>query len=158
VRTRPLGPILVVLALVLAACGGADDAAPDDRTSAAPGDADCDWSIEAPSTDFVVDRCGRALILRGVNVESAGAGPCAEPVALGAAISAGEQGLLAIVAVGGFDAPGYVLNPCGNCRQMMIDYAPDMLVIVGDEHGAHFKVRARDLLPFAYRHFDGDPP
>ena len=73
-RTRPLGPILVVLALVLAACGGADDAAPDDRTSAAPGDADCDWSIEAPSTDFVVDRCGRALILRGVNVESASKG------------------------------------------------------------------------------------
>ncbi len=97
-------------------------------------------------------------VYTGVNVESCGAGPCAEPVALGAAISAGEQGLLAIVAVGGFDAPGYVLNPCGNCRQMMIDYAPDMLVIVGDEHGAHFKVRARDLLPFAYRHFDGDPP
>lgn len=97
-------------------------------------------------------------VYTGVNVESCAAGPCAGPVALGAAISAGEQQLLVIVAVGGFEEPGYVLNPCGNCRQMMIDYAPDMLVIVGDERGAHFKVRARDLLPFAYRHFGGDPP
>lgn len=96
-------------------------------------------------------------VYTGVNVESVGAGPCAEPVALGAAISAGERQLLTIVAVGGLDEPGYVLNPCGNCRQMMIDYAPDMLVIVGDERGAYFKVRARDLLPFPYRHFDGDP-
>lgn len=97
-------------------------------------------------------------VYTGVNVESCGAGPCAEPVALGAAISAGEQHFLVIVAVGGSKEPGYVLNPCGNCRQMMIDYAPDMLVIVGDGRGAHFKVRARDLLPFAYRHFGGDPP
>ena len=101
---------------------------------------------------------GSGKVYTGVNVESAGAGPCAEPVALGAALSAGEKQLLTIVAVGGLDDPGWVLNPCGNCRQMMIDYAPDMLVIVGDERGAHFKVRARDLLPLAYRHFDGDPP
>lgn len=104
----------------------------------------------------VLTESGR--VYTGVNVESAGAGPCAEPVALGTAISAGERQLKTIVAVGGWDEPGYVLNPCGNCRQMMIDYAPDMMVIVGDQHGTLYKVRARDLLPFAYRHFDGDPP
>lgn len=103
-------------------------------------------------------RAGSGQVYTGVNIESVGAGPCAEPVALGAAISAGESTLLTIVAVGGFEEPGYVLNPCGNCRQMMIDYAPDMLVIVGDGRGAHFKVYARDLLPFPYRYFDGDPP
>jgi len=97
-------------------------------------------------------------VYTGVNVESVGAGPCAEPVALGAAISAGERRFKTIVAVGGEEEPGGVLNPCGNCRQMMIDYAPDMRVIICDDQGALVKVRARDLLPFAYRYFDGDPP
>src|SRR5690606_23451523 len=58
--------------------GGSDDAggpastnAADTSSAAGAGaGADCDWSIEAPSTNFVVDRCGRALILRGINVES----------------------------------------------------------------------------------------
>lgn len=101
-------------------------------------------------------RAGSGQVYTGVNVESAGAGPCAEPVALGAAISAGERALLTIVAVGGFEEPGYVLNPCGNCRQMMIDYAPEMMVIVEYE-GQVCKVRARDLLPAAYYHFGGQP-
>src|SRR5699024_7115399 len=30
--------------------------------------------VESPSTDFIVDRCGRVLMLRGVNVESSSKG------------------------------------------------------------------------------------
>jgi cytidine deaminase len=34
-------------------------------------------------------RCGSLQIYAGVNIESCGYGPCAEPIALGAAICAG---------------------------------------------------------------------
>lgn len=79
---RTIGPILLVLALVVAACSGGGDDADDASTTTEAGDgtggpgadADCDWSIEAPSPRFVVDRCGRSLILRGVNVESSSKG------------------------------------------------------------------------------------
>lgn len=85
VRSRHLvSAFAVVAALVLASCSSdtsdsSDRATTTDRTGAAtgsanstggPDDADCDGSIEAPSTDVVVDRCGRVVILRGVNVES----------------------------------------------------------------------------------------
>jgi len=101
-------------------------------------------------------RAASGRVYTGVNIEACAAGPCAEPIALGAAITAGERAFETIVAVGGRDEPGYVLNPCGNCRQMMIDYAPEMMVIVEYE-GQVCKVRARDLLPGAYHHFDGQP-
>src|SRR5690606_31061179 len=80
VRSRTVGPILLVVAVVLAACSGgsgdADEAVGSTTpTGAGPGaEAACDWSIEAPSTTFIVDRCGRAVILRGVNVESSSKG------------------------------------------------------------------------------------
>lgn len=85
VKIRMFAPFLAVL-LLLVACSSSDDSAEtrDPDRSEADGtddsgegagsggsdDADCDWSREAPSTDFIVDRCGRVVILRGVNVES----------------------------------------------------------------------------------------
>lgn len=41
------------------------------------------------------------------------------------------------------------IPPCGNCRQMLFEYCPDIKVIVNDEKGNFIKVKARDLLPFA---------
>ena len=74
--------------------------------------------------------------------------PCAEPIALGAAIVAGAPTFRTIVAV---NRAG-VLPPCGNCRQMLIDYAPALEVLV--QGGSHpRKVRASELLPFPYRTF-----
>lgn len=43
-----------------------------------------------------------------------------------------------------------VILPCGNCRQMLFEYCPDIKVIVNDENGNLIKVKARDLLPFAW--------
>jgi len=48
---------------------------------------------------------GSGKIYSAVNVESVGYGPCAEPIAVGSAISAGERELLRIVAVGSEQAP-----------------------------------------------------
>ena len=37
------------------------------------------------------------------------------------------------------------------CRQMLYEYCPDIKVIVNDEAGKLIKVKARDLLPFAWQ-------
>jgi cytidine deaminase len=97
-------------------------------------------------------RCASGKVYVGVNVESCGYGPCAEPVAIGAAISAGERKIVAIVAVYGGDERYPVLSPCGNCRQMLVDYAPDAMVIL-EQDGRPVKTRASSLLPAAYRNF-----
>jgi endoglycosylceramidase len=69
---------LVVVGLVAAtaaACsgGGGDEGEAD---AAAPGEdpAGCDGSVEAPEPRFVVDDCGRVVLLRGTNVESSSKG------------------------------------------------------------------------------------
>src|SRR3990170_3707497 len=85
----------------------------------------------------------------GVDVETTGYGPCAEPVAIGTAASQGEREFVSIVAVSGGDPALPVLAPCGNCRQLLADYAPDATVIL-PQGGTLVKARARDLLPLAY--------
>ena len=94
-------------------------------------------------------------IYTGVNVESCGYGPCAEPVAIGAAISNGEREFLSIVAVAARDEGYRLLSPCGNCRQLLVDYAPQAVVIL-ERRGAPAKTAAADLLPAAYSYFDDD--
>src|SRR5258708_20636084 len=42
-------------------------------------------------------------IYSGVNIDTCGYGPCAEPIALGAAISSGERALFGIVALEGLN-------------------------------------------------------
>jgi len=84
VKNRLFTPTLLVLALLLAACssdgddrGSGDTTKPEGGTTKPEGGTDeaaCDGTVEAPSTDFIVDRCGRVVILRGVNVESSAKG------------------------------------------------------------------------------------
>lgn len=94
-------------------------------------------------------RCGSGKVYAGVNIDSSGFGACAETIALGMAYSAGEREFLSVVAVYG-EKPDYpILPPCGNCRQIWKDYAPDAWVIV--MHGGKvMKTPMRQLLPDAY--------
>ena len=39
-------------------------------------------------------------------------------------------------------------DPCGNRRQMLYEYCPDIKVIVNDENGHLIKVKASDLRSF----------
>ena len=94
-------------------------------------------------------RCGSGRIYTGINVEACGYGPCAEPIAIGAALSNGEKEIVSVVAVCKRDDDYHVLSPCGNCRQLLIDYAPDATVIFVNG-GKVVKTCARDLLPGAY--------
>ena len=93
--------------------------------------------------------CKNGNIFRGVNCDGIH-GSCAEYVTVGTAISAGEREFDTIVAVHE-KAQNCVVSPCGNCRQMLFEYCPDINVIVNDENGELIKVKARDLLPFAWQ-------
>jgi cytidine deaminase len=93
-------------------------------------------------------RCKDGRVYEGVNCDGIH-GSCAEYITMGIAISAGERDFDTIVAVHE-KARNSVVSPCGNCRQMLFEYCPDILVIVNDEEGNLIKVRARELLPFAW--------
>ena len=84
----------------------------------------------------------------GVNVYSLH-GACAEQVALGTAITCGEREFVSIVAVRG-EHGEEILPPCGNCRQILGDYAPNCEVILSDKNEG-MKVLAKELLPYAYK-------
>ena len=53
---------------------------------------------------------------------------------MGIATSAGEREFDTIVATHEKALNG-VVSPCGNCRQMLFEYCPDIKVIVNDENG-----------------------
>ncbi len=104
-------------------------------------------------------RSGRIYV--GVHLESPGHDVCAEPVALGAAATAGERDFECIVAVrlsgagkasarrGSRASRPHVLSPCGICREMLYYYAPRMHVIV-PANGDLCKVAIADLLPIPW--------
>ncbi|MBD2862168.1 cytidine/deoxycytidylate deaminase family protein [Paenibacillus oceani] len=93
-------------------------------------------------------RCKNGNIYLGVNCDGIH-GSCAEYIAIGAAITAGEREFDTIVATHDKALNG-LLPPCGNCRQMLFNYCPDVKVILNDEHGTPVKVDVQDLLPLAY--------
>ena len=94
-------------------------------------------------------RMASGRIFTGINIEACAYGPCAEPIALGAAFTAGERTIVSIVAVNQQFGDYPVLSPCGNCRQLLYDYQPDAWVIFM-ENGKVRKAQAHELLPGAY--------
>lgn len=77
---------------------------------------------------------------------------CAEPVALGRAILAGTGPIVTGVAVRypkpeEYDQEIAIVTPCGACRELFVDHAPDCYVIVP----GNMKVPVMALLPLPYR-------
>jgi cytidine deaminase len=108
----------------------------------------------APYSRFKV---GAALLTKsgeiicGANVESASYGLtcCAERVALFNALTSGKKNFVAVAVVA--RAPGGPM-PCGACRQLLAEYAPEAKVWVADSR-ALTKIReftVRELLPSAF--------
>ncbi len=101
----------------------------------------------APYSGYQV---GAALLTRdgavftGCNVENASypASICAERVALTRAVSEGARDFVAIAVVTRNGA-----SPCGICRQVMMEFAPEMLVIIADESQVVARSTVSDLLP-----------
>lgn len=101
----------------------------------------------APSSNF---RVGAALlaehgrIFSGCNIESpVYLGICAERVALFKGLSEGAKKFLALAMVCEESMP---LLPCGTCRQLLWEFAPDLRIWV-PENGRTRSYRLSDLLP-----------
>ena len=76
-------------------------------------------------------------------------GSCAEFVAVGNAISNGCHEFDTIVSVHP-DGPAGLFAPCGNCRQMLMEYSPNIKVILADENAEIIKTDIAELLPLAW--------
>ena len=115
----------------------------------------------APYSGFAVGAALRAAdgrVFAGINVESASYGLtcCAERVALFTALAAGARTFTGIAVVARIDGGPM---PCGACRQLLSEYAPDARVFVADS-AAPATVRrysVRDLLPGAFADFRPSP-
>ncbi len=90
--------------------------------------------------------CADERIYSGISIQTCGFGTCAEPVALGAAFTSGERNAVSLAVVCKRFNDYTVVPPCGNCRQLLLDYVPDVAVIL-DDHGTIGKIAARHLLP-----------
>jgi len=85
-------------------------------------------------------------VYRGTNVENASSGLtiCAERVAVVKAVSEGERDFLKIAVVCGDSG---FCRPCGACRQFLLEFAPEIEVVMGNAQG-EFEVKGlRELLP-----------
>ena|ERR1700677_2774655 len=108
----------------------------------------------SPYSKFKV---GAALLTRsgqmigGANVESASYGLtcCAERVALFKALTGGSKDFIAIAVVARC-ANGPM--PCGACRQLLSEYAPDARVLVADSGDLNTikQFTVNELLPSAF--------
>jgi cytidine deaminase len=90
-------------------------------------------------------------IIGGANVESASYGLtcCAERVALFNALTGGERDFVAVAVVARIDGGPM---PCGACRQLLAEYAPNAKVFVADSNNLS-KISAltvKELLPSAF--------
>ncbi len=106
----------------------------------------------APYSRF---RVGAALlaadgsITEGCNVENAAypATLCAERSALAAAVARGIRDFTAIVIATEADVP---TPPCGLCRQVLMEFAPQLAVVSVTRGGAEARWMMSDLLPDAF--------
>lgn len=106
----------------------------------------------APFSQFPV---GAALetdngtIVMGCNVESASYGltMCAERTAIFKGVSEGYRSFKRVAVVTDSNTP---TPPCGACRQLLWEFAPDAEVILANLKGKVVRYQVRDLLPAAF--------
>jgi cytidine deaminase len=101
-------------------------------------------------------RVGAALldsngkIYTGCNIENSSYGLtiCAERTAVFKAISEGAKKFRAIAVV---SDNGYT-PPCGACRQVLMDLASNIDLVMGGQRGKFKVIKLVDLLPFPFKH------
>jgi cytidine deaminase len=112
-------------------------------------------SAHAPYSRFPVGaallaRSGR--VYRGVNVENAsfGLSVCAERAAVFGAVSAGERDFEALAVVTEAEEP---VPPCGACRQVLLEFARDLPVILAGRGESRVTHTLLELVPFPFRDY-----
>ena len=84
----------------------------------------------------VISKSGK--IITALNLFHFTGGPCAEVAVLSRATSEGVKDLTTIVAVGHKNRG--ILNPCGRCRQIILEYYPEMQVVVRADSNYNLKL------------------
>ena len=106
----------------------------------------------APYSKFPVGAallCEDGTVFTGCNVENAafGSAICAERTAVAKAVSEGHTDFVRIAVAGGGDN---FCVPCGVCRQVLQEFAPDLEVICLNEQGQELTLSLRELLPHGF--------
>lgn len=109
----------------------------------------------APYSNFkvgavVLTKSGK--IYTGVNIENAsfGATVCAERVAIFKAVSEGERDLKMIVV---YTNSENLSSPCGICRQVMVEFAKDLIIVVSNDK--EYKIYTlKEILPHPFTNED----
>ena len=93
--------------------------------------------------------CKDGTVFTGCNIENAayGATVCAERTAIFKAVSEGHREFDTLVIAGRSD--GFCV-PCGTCRQVMMEFAPELTVICLNRRGESRKFALRELLPYGF--------
>ncbi|MBQ3162805.1 MAG: cytidine deaminase [Oscillospiraceae bacterium] len=106
----------------------------------------------APYSEFKVGAallCSDGTVFTGCNIENAtyGATNCAERTAIFKAVSEGHRDFeaIAIVSSGGDET-----FPCGICRQVMAEFAPELKIILRDKNGIEAIYQLSELLPKSF--------
>ncbi len=106
----------------------------------------------APYSSFRVGAAllaGDGSVTEGCNVENAAypATLCAERTAVAAAVARGVREFAAIMIATEADDP---TPPCGTCRQVLVEFAPHLIVMSVTRAGREARWLMSDLLPHAF--------
>ena len=105
-----------------------------------------------PYSHFAVGaalECRDGTVFTGCNIENAAYGCtiCAERTAIFKAVSEGQRDFDTLVIAGRSD--DYCV-PCGTCRQVMMEFAPELTVICLNKNGESKKFALKELLPYGF--------
>lgn len=85
-----------------------------------------------------------------LHLDTRGFDVCAEPIAISNALSKADLGFEYIVAITmNKDGTTSVISPCGNCRQILLEHTPGVVVII-ESNGAYITMSPSELLPYPY--------
>ena len=93
--------------------------------------------------------CGDGAVFTGCNVENAAYGSCicAERTALVKAVSEGHRDFVRLAVAGRGEDYCW---PCGACRQMLCEFAPELTVLVARGDGDFVRTTLSELLPHGF--------
>ena len=105
-----------------------------------------------PYSHFAVGaalECRDGTVFTGCNIENAALGStiCAERTAIFKAVSEGRRDFVRIAIAG--RSEDYCV-PCGSCRQVMMEFAPELEVICLNGKGESKTFALRELLPYGF--------
>ena len=93
--------------------------------------------------------CADGTVFTGCNVENAAYGSCicAERTALVKAVSEGHRDFVKLAVAGRGEDYCW---PCGSCRQMLFEFAPELTVLVARGDGVFVNTTLGELLPHGF--------